>query len=375
MGGELDTAQDRRLEVLRQAGIALDNRLVVLWEVSRHAELVPVLSSALPLADEDLGREVKAILGQRGNPIIEGDRWVGCRLDGAVRWCLAPVRTQPAAPPPEGDERRSRERITLELAGLCLGLLDRAPGAGRPRVPEPEALRELARHPSAIAHEVANPLAAALLSAELAGDAVRESEQLEPELRSRVLDELALMTKRTEQALQYLRSIQDSARGARARFERFDAVQVVRSCVTLERPLARRQRIGLKWETSVRSVYLNGDPNALYRLLTHLIRNAVDASEVRKEVVSVTSDVVGGKLSLSVRDRGVGIAPEHLDRVFEHGFTTKGFGAGAGMGLALAREIAETMFGGTVTVESAMGRGSVFTVALPLPPQRGGEAS
>src|SRR2546430_12353855 len=40
-------------------------------------------------------------------------------------WVVAPVRTRPPAPPPEGRERRSRERLTLELAGLCLGLLDR----------------------------------------------------------------------------------------------------------------------------------------------------------------------------------------------------------------------------------------------------------
>src|SRR2546430_6965830 len=48
-------------------------------------------------------------------------------------WVVAPVRTRPPAPPPEGRERRSRERLTLELAGLCLGLLDRRePTPGRP---------------------------------------------------------------------------------------------------------------------------------------------------------------------------------------------------------------------------------------------------
>jgi signal transduction histidine kinase len=80
----------------------------------------------------------------------------------------------------------------------------------------------------------------------------------------------------------------------------------------------------------------------------------------------------GDVLTLSVRDRGTGIAPADLERVFEAGFTTKAPGAGSGMGLAVVRELTQDMFGGTVRVESELGRGSMFIVALPVPPQRSG---
>src|SRR5256886_14363547 len=90
------------------------------WEVSSRAEVIPVMTSAASAQSPDTRLDLDSTLHHWGAPIIQGSRWVGCRLDDAGPWCVAPVRRQPAAPPPDGVERRSRERITLELAGLCL---------------------------------------------------------------------------------------------------------------------------------------------------------------------------------------------------------------------------------------------------------------
>src|SRR5256885_16093961 len=90
---------------------------------------------------------------------------IWCRLDngdGAGQWCVAPVRQQPPAPPPDGVERRSRERMTLELAGLCVGLLDHPPPTTPPRRAEPGPPPRLARQPPGLPHRVANPLTGAL---------------------------------------------------------------------------------------------------------------------------------------------------------------------------------------------------------------------
>ena len=107
---------------------------------------------------------------------------------------------------------------------------------------------------------------------------------------------------------------------------------IIRSCVTLERPLARRRGVGLEWACSVDSAFLYGDPNALYQVVTNLIRNAVTSSDGRKTLVVVSLDRTGDTFHVRVRDQGAGIAPEHLDRLFDAGFTTKGPGAGSGMG-------------------------------------------
>ncbi len=359
-----------RGEVLRQASVALRGRTVTLWEVSDRAEVSPVLTSAPRATARDTVLDLDRTLHHWGAPIIEGSRWVGCRLDDAGQWCVAPVRRHPAAPPPGGVERRSRERITLELAGLCLGLVDQGTGTSRPRLAEPDALAELVRQPSVIAHEVANPLTAALASLDLTLELVRSAEALEPAFRGELLEELAGVGEGMDQAIAFLRSIQDRARGGLARSERFDAAQVVRSCVALERPLARRRGIALQGIVAVSGVYLQGDPNALYQVLTNLIRNAVSASLERNTPVVVTLGQVGDALRLTVQDNGVGIPSENLERIFEPGFTTQEFGSGSGTGLTVVRQVTEGMFGGRVEVDSAVRRGSTFKVTLPIPPQR-----
>ncbi len=365
-----DQGHERRREVLRQASVALQGRVVTLWEVSARAEVIPVLTSATTPQHGDTRLDVDGTLHYWGAPIIQGSRWIGCRLEDAGPWCVAPVRQQPPAPPPDGIERRSRERMTLELAGLCLGLVDQPPAVSRPRSPEPDALAELVRQPSVIAHEVANPLTAALVSLDLSLDVVRSAESLKPAFRAELLEELAAVGEGMEQAIQFLRSIQDRARGGLARSERFDAAQVARSCVALERPLARKRGIALQGVIAVDGVFLQGDPNALYQVLTNLIRNAVSASRERKTPVVVTLGQVGETLRLAVRDDGVGIAAEHLERIFEPGFTTQAFGSGSGTGLLVVRQITQEMFGGSVRVESTVRRGATFEVSLPIPPQR-----
>src|SRR5881409_1876459 len=362
--------QEHRREVLRAASVALQGRAVTLWEVSSRAEVTAVMTSATSSQSGDTRLDLDSTLHHWGAPIIQGSRWVGCRLDDAGPWCVAPVRRQPAAPPPDGIERRSRERITLELAGLCLGLVDQAPTTSRPRSPEPDALAELVRQPSVIAHEVANPLTAALASLDLSLDMVREAGSLEPAFRAELLEELSGVGEGMEQAIQFLRSMQDRARGGLARWERFDAAQVVRSCVALERPLARKRGIALQGIVGVNGVFLHGDPNALYQVLTNLIRNAVAASQERKTPVVVSLGQMGDTLRLTVQDHGVGIAAEHIERIFEPGFTTKDFGSGSGTGLTVVRQIAQEMFGGTVHVESTARRGTTFEVRLPIPAQR-----
>ena len=365
-----DPGQERRREILRQASVALQGRVVALWEVSARAEIIPVLTSVPSPPRAATSFDLTSTLERWSAPIIQGSRWVGCRLDDADHWCVAPVRNQPAAPPPEGVERRSRERITLELAGLCVGLVDQAPGPARPRMPESDALAELVRQPSVIAHEVANPLTAALAGLDFCFRRVRETASLEPAFRDGMLEDLAGVGEGMEQAIAFLRSIQDRARGGLARWERFDAAQVVRSCVALERPLARKRSIALEGNVTVGGLFLQGDPNALYQVLTNLIRNAVAASQGGKTPVVVTFAQASDALRLTVQDTGVGIAAEHRDRIFEAGFTTQAFGSGSGTGLTVVREITEEMFKGQVDVQSALGQGTTFTVTLPIPPQR-----
>jgi signal transduction histidine kinase len=365
-------AAEHRREVLRQAGVALNAPVVTLWEITPATEAAPVASSVPDPPPQDTALDIEATLRRWGAPIISGSRWVGFREEGRG-WCVAPVRARPAAPPPGGRERRSRTRLILELAGLGLGNLNGSHGGAGRRLPPDEALWDMARQPSVIAHEVGNPLAIALGNLDLGIDSIRSAPSLESGLREELLADLHNVAEGIDQAAEYLRSIQDKPFGGQGRRVRFDATPVVRSCVTLERPVARKGGVTLQWSSTVESAFLYGEPTSLYQVVTNLLRNAVDASKQGRTPVEVSLQRVSDSLRLVVRDHGTGIPPEHLNRIFESGFTTKPPGHGSGMGLAVVREITHSMFGGTVQVESRVGEGSAFTLTLPIPPQRGGE--
>ncbi len=114
-----------------------------------------------------------------------------------------------------------------------------------------------------------------------------------------------------------------------------------------------------------------GDADRLRQIVGNLLSNAVKFTSLG-EVVARVDVAETGALRIVVRDTGLGIAPEKLSTLFEK-FTqadnsaTRRFG-GTGLGLAICRELTQ-MMGGSITVESCEGRGSTFTVKLPL--QRG----
>lgn len=106
----------------------------------------------------------------------------------------------------------------------------------------------------------------------------------------------------------------------------------------------------------------------LGQVCLNLIINAAHAiregDAERNEIRITTRLEAGGRVITEVRDTGTGIAPEALNRLFEPFFTTKPAGVGTGLGLSICRRIIAE-FGGTIEVESALGEGTVFRVALP----------
>ncbi len=103
-------------------------------------------------------------------------------------------------------------------------------------------------------------------------------------------------------------------------------------------------------------------PVLLERVVLSLVRNAVEAIE-GGGTVSLSGEVRGEELVLSVRDTGRGIPPEAMERLFEPFYTTKQ--GGVGLGLFFARRIARGL-GGDITAVSQMGEGTEFTVRVPL---------
>ena len=369
MGGPQAGDDGGRREVLRQASVALGGRPVTLWEVSAKAELDPTLSSDATPAHHATHLDVNTTLRRWHLPIVQGSRWVGCRLDGEGPWVIAPVRTRPAAPPPGGQERRSTTRLTLELAGLCLGLIERREAASVQNPPEAGPIRDLTNLPGVMAHELGNRLTTARATLQIAIASLGGWTDVAAGRRLELLDDLGQALEDIDRGVQFVHAVRDRARGALARSERFDAVRVAQSCCALEGRVLK-DRVPVQFTGPLDSVYLLGDPNALYDALVNVIRNAADAAAGRSDPVSVAVERVGESLRLTVEDHGVGIPGHNLDRIFEPGFTTKRYGGGAGIGLALVQDVVRTMFGGNVSVKSAVGVGTTVTISLPVPSQR-----
>lgn len=121
----LQSLYERRTVVLNQLSSALRGRVVALWRVARGglAMTEAVSRPHFPVGAVDF--DVGGMLRQWGRPALPDSLWVGCRVD-ADRWHVAAVRSDPPAPPPTGIERRSPERLVVELGGLCLGAHERA---------------------------------------------------------------------------------------------------------------------------------------------------------------------------------------------------------------------------------------------------------
>ena len=107
------------------------------------------------------------------------------------------------------------------------------------------------------------------------------------------------------------------------------------------------------------------DKTRLEQIIGNLLSNAIKYGAGKP--IDVTVARTGTHATVSIQDRGIGIAPEHLVRIFdrfERAASIRSYG-GLGLGLYVAREII-TAHGGTLRVESSPGEGSTFVVSLPL---------
>lgn len=114
-------------------------------------------------------------------------------------------------------------------------------------------------------------------------------------------------------------------------------------------------------------------PGAFSQILTNLVMNSLaHAYEPgQKGVIRIEADLAGGRLNLAYSDDGKGIAPEHLDKIFEPFYTTKRGRGGTGLGLHIVYNIVTQKLGGTVVCKSAPGQGATFTFSIP----QGGEGA
>ncbi len=110
-------------------------------------------------------------------------------------------------------------------------------------------------------------------------------------------------------------------------------------------------------------------PGRLNQVFLNLLINAKQAIQ-GKGKITIRTRSHGNKVTIAISDTGVGIAESDLDKIFDPGFTTKGVGVGTGLGLSICYQIIQD-HRGSIAVESEVGKGTTFTVSIPIRPEFG----
>jgi two-component system sensor histidine kinase HydH len=216
-----------------------------------------------------------------------------------------------------------------------------------------DRLAALGQLSAGLAHELRNPLGTIKVSSEMLGRSVAAENEVAREVAGFITTEVDRCNSLITRFLQFARPLQ-------LQLEKADLAQVLdRAIVSVER------------EAPGIAVYKNYAPEIppfpvdaelLERVFYNLVLNAAQASPPGGAVTVKTREAEG-TAEVAVIDRGAGIDPKHLDNIFNPFFTTKP--AGVGLGLAIVSKIVDE-HGGKITVESELGKGSVFRVLLPI---------
>jgi signal transduction histidine kinase len=221
-----------------------------------------------------------------------------------------------------------------------------------------ERLYALGQLSAGLAHEVRNPLAS--LSGAIG---ILRRNPANTDKRQECLD---IMDKECQRLNNLLTSFLDFARPRPPKLLAVDIPDVLDSVVGLVSHSLVQRSISLRKETAIKLPALECDPELLKQVLVNLIINAIQASSDGGEIL-IQARILGSEFAIQVKDKGIGVSAENLDRIFDPFFTTKE--NGTGLGLSVAYQIVEQL-GGVLRAEKNPDRGMTFSVLLPLPPKK-----
>jgi two-component system phosphate regulon sensor histidine kinase PhoR len=219
-----------------------------------------------------------------------------------------------------------------------------------------------------VSHELRTPLTSLRALAETLQEGAMRDSDAGPRFLGRIISELDRLTLLVNDLLDLSAIESGSAKMEMAPVPLDDVIEEV---VAKFRPVAERRGIALRVERENGLPPAWGDQERLAQAVANLVDNAVKYTP-DGGAVTVSGRDRGPLVAVSVTDTGIGIAPEHLPRIFERFYRvdrsrSRALG-GTGLGLSIVKHIA-TSHGGRVEVQSSEGRGSSFTLLVPHAPE------
>ena len=212
---------------------------------------------------------------------------------------------------------------------------------------------------SGIAHELNNPINNIYLTAETL---LEEYTNLsDAEANELILDVL----NQADRAGEIVKNLLDFSRSERPSFTDLNTAAVIDSTVKLVKNQIMVAGISLDSKIPGDIPAIRGNLRKLQHVFLNLLLNAIQAMSGGGSIVIQASQDSGDYLRIDVKDTGTGIKAEELEKIFDPFYTTKGVGRGTGLGLSLTYGIVKE-HGGYIEVESEVGKGSTFSVYLPM---------
>ncbi len=222
----------------------------------------------------------------------------------------------------------------------------------------------LGRLSASVVHEINNPMAGILNYARLMQKILKRDTPLH-EKQNKFQRYLDLIETESSRISQIVSSLLTFSRKTEPQIRTIEARELLDSSITLSRHRLKTSNITLEKEIQPNLPPIQGDFTQIQQCLINLIFNAVDAMpEGGTITLSACLDTIDKEVCLKVKDTGIGIDSQHLQKIFEPFFTTKEEGHGTGLGLAILFGIMER-HNGYVDVRSQTGDGASFTLRFP----------
>ena len=220
-----------------------------------------------------------------------------------------------------------------------------------------------------VAHEINNPLTGIVTFTHM----LLRRNDIPEEVRT----DLETIAQETERVRKIVKGLLDFSRQTELDREPTDVNRLVRQAMTLVENQALIKGVNLTFEPGDGLPMVTLDRNQMQSVLLNIIINALDATDPGCSITITTNIGIStskpGQQGIEIlcTDTGCGIPPENLNRLFDPFFTTKEVGHGTGLGLSVSYGIVER-HGGTIWVQSKVGKGSTFKVWLPTEEQSEG---
>lgn len=230
--------------------------------------------------------------------------------------------------------------------------------AAQQQLVQSEKMAAIGQLTAGIVHDVKNPLAGAMGLAELMTD----DEGIDESNRQN----LTLIIENIKRANRIVGDLMKFARQSSLEMQLGDLRSTVETVVRLTGYMARQSRVDLQADLPASPVMVNYDAQLIEQVLINLVQNGIQAMP-QGGALAIQVREAGSQATITIKDSGTGIKPEHLNRIFDPFFTTKPSGVGTGLGLSVSYGIVSN-HGGRIDVESVLGQGTTFTVWLPVNP-------